>query len=499
MKKILNIIYPKHVSFFLIIWSILTFLPCNLYSQNDSKNSSEQDFQYFKKRIEKDFSGFKNHNDSAFTKFLEETWKEFTLFKEDICIRKKPKEQPIAPKTRENIELPRPDTVINFKEIKLPPEQPEENPPPKNNHGKLPNETMFFNFFGQKLEIPEIINIPSLDGIDSKNILAFYQDYLKNEKLLNMVTSLNLVSIDFRLNDCGYFFLIRNAAERIFPNNINERVLFTWITLIRNGLNAKVGYDKENIYLLIDFDGKVYNLKYINFIGIRYYLLPFLNQNPPQQSLQSYNAKYPGQAKPVSIVLNDLPRLKCKLGNRKFDFNNDTIPVPLNIALIDFLNDYPCCELQVYFNAPVSEDVLKSLDKHIKPFLNGKTEVEKVDILLRFLQNSFPYKTDQEQFGREKYFFGDESFYYPYTDCDDRAILLSHLVKRYTNLETIGLDYPDHVSLGVKFQTSISGDYITFNGYKYFICDPTYIGAHSGMAMECMKNKSPKIILIRNQ
>ena len=39
-------------------------------------------------------------------------------------------------------------------------------------------------------------------------------------------------------------------------------------------------------------------------------------------------------------------------------------------------------------------------------------------------------------------------------------------------------------------------NYILVNNEKFFICDPTYIGAGPGMAMGDMKNQSPEIIVV---
>jgi len=111
---------------------------------------------------------------------------------------------------------------------------------------------------------------------------------------------------------------------------------------------------------------------------------------------------------------------------------------------------------------------------------------------------SFPYKTDQDQFGREKYMFCDEAVYYPYTDCDDRSVLFARLVKHYIGLEVIGLDYPNHVSVGVRLTASIKGDYLLYNNSRFFICDPTYIGAQAGMAMDEMKTIKPEVITVNN-
>ena len=118
----------------------------------------------------------------------------------------------------------------------------------------------------------------------------------------------------------------------------------------------------------------------------------------------------------------------------------------------------------------------------------------RVNILLDFIQHALSYATDDKQFGYENYLFPEETLHYPSIDCEDRSILLSQLVKHYTGLNCIGLTYPGHVTLAVNFPNSMEGSYVNYEGKRYYICDPTYIGAKPGMLMPEFKNENPEII-----
>jgi hypothetical protein len=135
--------------------------------------------------------------------------------------------------------------------------------------------------------------------------------------------------------------------------------------------------------------------------------------------------------------------------------------------------------------------------KQLKQILEGRSQAEAANILLRFVQTGFQYKTDAQQFGREKAFFPEETLYYPYCDCEDRSVLFSYLVRKLLKLEVLGLDYPGHVATAVRFQEEIPGDAISYDGKRYVICDPTYINADLGMAMPEFKDKKPQIIQVR--
>ena len=69
----------------------------------------------------------------------------------------------------------------------------------------------------------------------------------------------------------------------------------------------------------------------------------------------------------------------------------------------------------------------------LAPFVQGRNEADAANILINFVQTAFQYQTDGQQFGYEKPFFVEELFYYPYSDCEDRAMLFS-----LSGAETLG-------------------------------------------------------------
>ena len=117
-------------------------------------------------------------------------------------------------------------------------------------------------------------------------------------------------------------------------------------------------------------------------------------------------------------------------------------------------------------------------------------------MLLNFVQTAFEYMTDQEQFGYERPLFADEMLYYPYADCEDRAILLSVLIRDLLDLDVILLNYPAHIATAVKFDAPVAGNYFTVDGDNYVVCDPTYIGASVGDCMSRYIGAKAEVIKI---
>jgi hypothetical protein len=137
---------------------------------------------------------------------------------------------------------------------------------------------------------------------------------------------------------------------------------------------------------------------------------------------------------------------------------------------------------------------LSALDKVFQPMLEGKHTIEQVDALLDFIQHGMAYDTDNKQFGYEHYLFAEEALYYPSIDCEDRTVLLAQLVSHYLGLKTIALAFPGHVTLAVNLPETTDGSYVNYRDKKYFVCDPTYIGARCGMLMPEFTDVNPEII-----
>jgi hypothetical protein len=124
------------------------------------------------------------------------------------------------------------------------------------------------------------------------------------------------------------------------------------------------------------------------------------------------------------------------------------------------------------------------------------SEADAVERLLNWVQTAFVYEYDDKVWGGDRAFFPDETLYYPYCDCEDRAILFTRLVRDLLGLKCILVYYPGHLASGVCFRSQVNGDYINVNGSRFVICDPTYIGASVGNTMPNMDNASARVIVL---
>ncbi len=456
----------------------------------------QMDFEAYKNSVDQEFKKYKAQNDSAFLHFLEQTWKEFEIFRRTQPVRPKPVEQPVIKEKEDTI----PQQIETIVPIKSSAQVEKEMPFPELKEAEaIKFEARIisrpFNCFGEQVECyyyPD--KLPRLTFINENSIRQFYKTLTKNDILWNYnLAGFEKFKTRHKLNDWGYYLIIKKASENIFPHQ-NEQILFIWYALLKSGYQAKVSYNNNKIYLLLPSQQRLFNILYLNEEGTDYYLLD--NQDKKPGELKTYPGFFTKNPKIISFKLNELPVFNHdNIKIRQIAYDQQNIQLKFNPQLIDFFNTFPQCELNTYLGTPISPENIKILDNLLNPLLTGKNKRVQVDILLDFIQKAIAYKTDQEQFGKERYMFAEECLYYPYADCEDRTNLLAELVARYTQLATIVLNFPEHVTLAVNFPNNEQGDFVLHKGKKYLVCDPTFINAKSGMLPVDLKNKKPKIVV----
>jgi hypothetical protein len=128
--------------------------------------------------------------------------------------------------------------------------------------------------------------------------------------------------------------------------------------------------------------------------------------------------------------------------------------------------------------------------------LEGKDELKAANMLLNFVQTGFDYQTDSDQFGYERPLYPDETFFYPYCDCEDRSILFSCLVRELLGLDVVLLNYPNHIATAIHFNKDVKGDAVVIDGKTYIISDPTYINAPVGSCAPKYKSQTPGVVAL---
>ncbi len=513
----------------------------------NSLSYSQDDYEKWKKGETDKYQQWKDARDKEFTEFLKADWKAFQSFKEQTLFDvPKPKILPVAPprstvkssvpqkpqppknpevKTEPKIEpkaqtkpqaeiqpLPKPRTEPQ-PESKVEP-KPEEksvvpvppSPPPSNAVDPAKNSSsLSLDFYEASVPILYDNGLTThLEGVPSPKSISAFWEAMSKSNYEDFVKQAQLNKERMKLNDWGYCEFLNKTAEKLFPGSRNESNMFDWFMLSKSGYLAKIGYSGDNVYLLLPTTGVLYGVTYYMFGNstTKFYNVMFDRYEKAEISkMFSYDQNYPDAVKLTGCRVDAAPYIHSDVQTKTLKFTHNgsqySVKVEFDRSAVKFFEYYPQTDLEVYFDAVPSTDARTSLLDAIRPLLKDRSETEAVDLLLHFVQTAFKYETDDEQFGREKPFFPEETLYYPGSDCEDRAVLFSFLVRNLLGLEVVGLDYPNHVATAVRFKGDVNGDQVVYQNRKFIICDPTYINADYGMCMPQFKNVKPGVIALK--
>ena len=333
----------------------------------------------------------------------------------------------------------------------------------------------------------------SLNGLN-ENAIADAYEALCNSDYKPLLADCAQIRKDLRLNDWGVFTLVRQVADT-YCGTANESIVMQQFLLNEMGYKARMARKatEDKMMLFVATDCSIYAHPYITLNGQNYYNL---SGNNEQCQFYMCQKDSPKAKNSVGMQLKEAPLFPGTVVSSTHQAKGSAARVTVDVpkALMDFYKDYPQCDYSVYFNAPVNAAMENRILSSLAPLVQGRNEADAANILINFVQTAFQYQTDGQQFGYEKPFFVEELFYYPYSDCEDRAMLFSYLVRKLLGLDVVLLDYPEHIATAVRFNGNVSGDYLMVNGRKYTVCDPTYIGASIGKAMPRYKTVSAKVL-----
>ncbi len=462
---------------------------------------AQKDYQEWLKKDKQAFEKYLEERDKEFSRFLKKEWQSLEL---NHGVKRDAQPKPVKMPRAEAIPIrPIDRSAPLVKDIPLPEYKPRPVPQKKLDLqlGSPDADALDIDYFGLALRVSVDPGFrqPFGSPIDNNSISAYWTR-LGGLKYKVIMAETEFLAQTLELNDWGYGLLLNKVATTLFATSRNDRNLLLWFLLSKSGYDARVGYEDGRVFLLLPAMNVLYGTRYFVIQGTRYYLVSFDNRPENAKSLHTYDGRYPGATRVFNLALSKLPNIPQRLVERPVNFSypaeSHTVNIKYDRSIIDFFQHYPLTDLPVYFGAPISAGAARALLNDLKPLVLGKTETEGVNTLLRFVQTAFEYQTDQEQFGRERFLFAEETLSYPYSDCEDRAILFAYLVTTLLGLEVIGLDYPGHIATAVHFNQSVAGDYVMHGRKKFVICDPTYINAVLGMTMPAIKDAKPKVMIL---
>lgn len=484
-----------------ILTLVLILSAAGVSAQSDFdrfRQTRQQEFDNYKTQRKSNFDAYRDSLNRRYADFLEQKWEQYALQKPEPQI-KNPIPRPPRFEQSQTIPVPEnirgilPPTVSKPEPDRLP-EVPQVRPQP----GRPSPATIDAVFFGTDICLSDLhFTRPRLGGADEKSV-ADYWRALIDIPYVEIIDDALRIKDELNLNGWGIYQLLQTVLRTYVPDcTENERVIFTVFALNQMGYRAKIGRSGNDLISLIAFANQVTNCMYFMYGGntqLRYYTV-----NPQHKHLslvQTCSAEYTDGLSLMNLDVESSPEFAEAPSTKMLACDGRTYAMRFNANIVDFYRYYPCIEFSAYALADLDPLLAESIDSELRPHLAGLSQLEQVDFLLELVQFAFDYKTDDDQFGYEKFFFAEETVASTFSDCEDRAIFFSQLVRRLTGMPVALIYYPGvHLAAAVRFDDqSIIGDYVTVDGAKYLICDPTYIGASAGNAMPQLSGSSVEII-----
>lgn len=331
---------------------------------------------------------------------------------------------------------------------------------------------------------------PSIDM--SKLSFTTSGSYWKGVKLMvdtsRLTDAIRESAIKYSLGSWCTLLAVNKYVEKLLDGQNTPAVM-----TLTHYLMSDLGYDLvlgiingNDTRLFIPFDQAVYDTDYANYHGKRYYIYPKMRLTPGTPvSLASLPVAENSDELTFNLVIN--PSLVIPRDDISFSVTDSVINLQGNVNgnLINLMKDYPLMDTEYYAMSMADSEMRDQVLDALRPQIEALETEAAANELLHFIHNAFEYKTDGNQFGAEKPFFLEEIFYYPFSDCEDRAILYSFLVHYLLDLDVVLLTYPNHVCTGVALPAEPSeGDLIAcivLDNKRYYVCDPTFIGSDVGM------------------
>lgn len=455
--------------------------------------------------VKKEFQEFKEKQDREFADVLKSQWRDFDTFQGKVRIKEpKPKVVPVVapPSVKPSLVPVEPTPEVRpvgpVKPVVSPP--PPVQPPPK----PVAADALQLEFFGNKVSFPfdsrwKTYRIPA--GDKPAAMSAFWA-MMSGSKYEPTVAAMSTVRRDLKLDDWGYVALWRDVARSLQAGKAEQNLLL-WYFLVKSGIDVRLGYSGADVHLFVAVKQQVYSTKFTSVGKQTYYAVLASDRGDSIGAFYTYEANYPIKLQPLDLGAASTSFTRTVSAQRAlaFEYQGKTITlnIPYDRRLVQYLADYPQSEFDVYFATDGSSLVRRSLLAELKKYTASMDEEEAVNFLLTFVQKAFPYKTDEDQFGYEKYFFVEESLHFPYNDCEDRSVIFAWLMHELLGVKTVGLLYPGHMTTAVALKQVKSGfSTIDYRGARFVIADPTYIGATVGMAMPSYERIKPdRVVEIR--
>lgn len=447
------------------------------------------EFEAWKQQQETSFNNYLSAEQAAFKKALESDWENFKLAQpQSIYSEPKVDKPPVAPEPSKQIV----DVSPEIKEKPLPEVKP---PEPEKPPVKTPEKnTLAVYYLGQTFHLPNFSISYSPLKAENKAIANAWESLYP--ALTDTVEKLQSDAQVKALPDWALISLLDAYSAQVSNGDENGQQLLFWSLLMEMGYDARLAYDNQYLYLLLPSQQKIYGKAAIDIKGTKYYLL---TGREPKGSLYTHTSSLNNQ-KTFNFSFSDkqpIQGLKAEQRVLRDDITGLELHYYVYPELASYYRHHPPIDLVWYFKVTPQDQNYQEMVNALKAALAELPKSTQVRVLLSLIQQGYEYEKDQQQWGEEYYATPMHTLMLEAADCEDRSFLFAYLVEQVVGIPTVGLKYPGHLAVAVALpdkDISPNAEYVLVAGQKYYVADPTYIGADIGQAMPMFDGIKPEVV-----
>ena len=478
----------------------------------------------------KEYNDFRKKAFKEYTDFVRQAWKEYGVeppieqpkeqevepmlvpdtdietaswFSKLFRRKNKAEERSLDNQTKGNRKKNEKGTSLKYKEV-ITRNPPKPQPQPLSEVQQDPdnaNTYKSFKIFGTEIRVRIGENCRFLLSGTSENEVADALQEFAKPQFDNLLYDCLEMRKKYQMSDWAYYQMLVSLTNIFYGKDTNEANLVLGFLFSQSGYKVRLARSEKELQVVIASEHLIYNTPYIRIDEDKYYI--FNDKN----LMYVCSAKYPKEGA-MSLRINAAQNLaqdptpeRTITSRKNPDFS---FTITSNKNFMDFFDTYPpscindnfMTRWAMYANTPLEKEIKEQLIEPMKEKLKGLSQKDAVQQMLWWVQTGFQYNYDEDVWGRDRAFFGEETLFYPYCDCEDRSILLSHLVRDILGLNVILIYYPGYLAMAVNFTDEVNGDYIMYDNKKFVVCDPTYILSSVGETMPSMKDKETVVILL---
>ena len=471
----------------------LLMLPAGLFAQKPAEGSKYESaverararYEAFKKQKKQEYEDFRQQANERYAAIIRKQWKAYGTHPPIPVPKIEPvpvfDEDDFTPQDADPIEL-------DYKQVvDLPEPQPQPQPIDPVPEVVQPSVSYCsFQLYGTdcKVRVPDSDTKFTLRGVDKDDVATAWIVY-SGRDYNNMLLDCLHLRDELQLSDWAYCQLVNTLSKTYFGGESNSAVVLRSCLLAQSGYAVRLGEAEGKLYMLVSSYNGIYGRPYWEVEGVHFYEL-----DTPVDEIPSYVNFVGGdfeQAKRLDMNVYSAQRFAWKPSSPRHMVSKTDSEVDVNISvnqnLIDFYNTYPrsleepdpdgTSSWKFYANAALSEEVKDVLYPVLRRAIKGKGQIEAANIIIHFMQTTLVYGYDDDIWGDDRPFFAEETLYYPYSDCEDRAILFSRLVRDLLHLDVVLLYLPNHLAAAVAFTEPLNVSHYLIDGRKFYYCEAT--------------------------